>query len=198
MALQKSVDEAEEALKATSEASETRKEVAALRKQQREIEEKREKLRQSEKEQRLRRVKEAAERDHVRETIQRLSNEESRAVASRDGFKRTLEDSANGMVIQEVFQTGTGGVEALVGAVTLSKGETEQRLHGVEKRLEKTRKERAAIEETVKACLERVDTRVLTQLQSCREEKTELSHAMEIIARDIEASEVGENAEDQQ
>lgn len=194
--LQKSVDEAEAALKATSEAAESRKEVAALRKQQREMEEKREKLRQSEKEQRLRRVKEAAERDHVKEMIKKFAEEKGRVVALRDGFKRTLEeDPATGTVIQETFQTD---VESLVETVTLSKGETEQRLHTAEKRLEKTRKERMMIEETMNACLGRVDKRILTQLQSCREEKTELSRVMEIIARDIEESEVREDEQVQQ
>ena len=54
------------------------------------------------------------------------------------------------------------------------------------------------IEETMNACLGRVDKRILTQLQSCREEKTELSRVMEIIARDIEESEVREDEQVQQ
>ena len=191
MLLQKHVDEAEEAFKATNEASETRKEVTALRKRQREIEEQREKLRQREKEQRLRRVKEAAERDHVKETLQRLSTEKNRVNTLRDGYKRTLEeDSTSGEVIQETFQTDAKNLESLVETVTLAKDEMERRLHIAEKRLEKTKKERAVIEETMNACLEHVDAHTLAQLRSCREEQTELTHAMEIIVRDIEESEV--------
>ena len=79
--------------------------------------------------------------------------------------------------------------------VNLSKSEMEKRLQAVEKRLEKARKERAVMEETVNACLERVDTQVLAQLRSCREEKAELGHAMEVIVRDIESSEVCEDTE---
>ena len=169
--------------------------MASLRKRQRKIEEQCEKLRQSEKEQRLRRVKEAAERDHMEETLQRLFKEKKRIVEKRNGCKRTLEeDPANGSVIQETFQINTSDMESLM-EVNLSKSEMEKRLQAVEKRLEKARKERAVMEETVNACLERVDTQVLAQLRSCREEKAELGHAMEVIVRDIESSEVCEDTE---
>ena len=95
--------------------------MASLRKRQREIEEQCEKLRQSEKEQRLRRVKEAAERDHMEETLQRLFKEKKRIVEKRDGCKRTLEeDPANGTVIQEMFQINTSDMESFM-EVNLSK-----------------------------------------------------------------------------
>lgn len=131
----------------------------------------------------------------MEETLQRLFKEKKRIVEKRDGCKRTLEeDPANGTVIQEMFQINTSDMESFM-EVNLSKSEMEKRLQAVEKRLEKARKERAVMEETVNACLERVDTQVLAQLRSCREEKAELGHAMEVIVRDIESSEVCEDTE---